>query len=311
MALSPTRFEIVPQPNQEVSFQVQGIEKLRWHFGKQYPRPFFYPFCGPSNVSLTRIGHPGVSNHDHHRSIWFAHHKVLGNNFWSDSTEAVVRQREWLQYKDGQEEASIAVKLDWLDGHDPAPLLTQNLIAGFRLHSDHGTLLELQSTFVPQADQLELGKTNFGFLAVRVAKTISSYFGHGIIQNDKGEQGEENVFGKPSAWIDYSGPIAVGTGKQRHFVTEGITYYDHPENISYPSRWHVRKDGWMGASVCRDSSILLTKKNPLTLRYLLHAHPGAADLDRQKELSKTFADSAKYLLKKATTGHSQWEIERA
>ena len=310
MSTVPARFEIIPEVNQEVSFQVEGIEKLRWNFGERYPRPFFYPLCGPSNVSLTRMGHPGVANHDHHRSIWFAHHKVLGINFWSDTTEAVIRQREWLHYKDGQDEAIMAVRLDWLDGHNPAPLLTQDLIAGFRLHSDHGTLLEIQSTFTPHADQLELGKTNFGFLAVRVAKSISSYYGQGVIQNDKADQGEEKIFGKPSSWIDYSGPIAVGTGKERRFVTEGITYYDHPDNISYPSRWHVRKDGWMGASVCRTSSILLTKKKSLTLRYLLHAHPGPANQTLQKELSKSFADSARYLLKKATDGYSQWQIER-
>ncbi|MBL4883094.1 MAG: PmoA family protein [Planctomycetaceae bacterium] len=310
MTNKPTRYEIVPQANQEASFQVDGVEKLRWHFGKQAPRPFFYPFCGPSNVSLTRIGHPGVGNHDHHRSVWFAHHKVLGINFWSDNTEAVVRQREWLRYRDGQNEASMAVKLDWFDGHNPTPLLTQDLIVGFRLHADGGTLLELQSTFTPQADQLEFGQTNFGFLAVRVAKSISTYFGQGIIQNDAGVQGEKNLFEKTSSWMDYSGPIPVGTGKDRRYVTEGITYYDHPGNISYPTRWHVREDGWMGASACGAKSILITKEKPLTLRYLLHAHPGPADLDRQKSLNESFAKSPKYVLNKATTRHTQWEIER-
>ncbi len=36
------------------------------------------------------MGHPGAPNHDHHRSIWFAHNKLLGIDFWSDRT----RQRE-------------------------------------------------------------------------------------------------------------------------------------------------------------------------------------------------------------------------
>ena len=309
MSTDSVRYEIIPQPNHEVSFLVEGIEKLRWHYGKQYPRPFFYPFNGPSNVSLTRMGHPGVGNHEHHRSVWFAHHKVLGINFWADTSEAVIRQREWLRYRDGNNEASMAVRIDWFDGHNPAALLTQDLIVGFRLHEDGGTLLELQSTFIPASEQLELEKTNFGFLAVRVAKTISAFFGEGTIQNDQGIQGEKKLFDQHSRWMDYSGKIAVGVGKDRHLVEEGITYYDHPQNINYPARWHVRKDGWMGASVCGDSAIMLTKKKPLTLRYLLHAHPGAANLEQQKLLSESFSKSPNYRVQKAT-GHLQWEIVR-
>jgi hypothetical protein len=60
-------------PDHQVSLQIDGIERLRWHFGPSYPRPFFYPLVGPSGASLTRIGHPGAPNHDHHRSVWFAH----------------------------------------------------------------------------------------------------------------------------------------------------------------------------------------------------------------------------------------------
>jgi hypothetical protein len=77
-----------------VSFQIDGVEKLRWHYGNEYPRPFFFPFNGPSGVSLTRMGHPGASNHDHHRSIWFAHHDVNGVDFWSDNTESRIRQKQ-------------------------------------------------------------------------------------------------------------------------------------------------------------------------------------------------------------------------
>ena len=43
----------------QVQFLVDGRERLRWHFGPQYPRPFFYPLVGPaSGLSMTRMGHP-------------------------------------------------------------------------------------------------------------------------------------------------------------------------------------------------------------------------------------------------------------
>ena len=76
-----TRCQIIPEPNHEVSVQIDGRERLRWHAGTQYTRPFFYPLIGPSGASLTRIGHPGASNHDHHKSVWFAHQQSARHRF--------------------------------------------------------------------------------------------------------------------------------------------------------------------------------------------------------------------------------------
>src|SRR5262249_13774114 len=153
-------------PDFQFSFQVEGAERLRWHFGPDYPRPFFYPLVGPSGAALTRMGHPGAPDHDHHRSIWFAHAKVLGIDFWGDRTAARIRRKAWKGLQDG-EEAAMAVSLGWSDGHDPRDLLEQEVIAALRPGPDGETFVEIQSTFTPTAQTLELGQTNFGFLAVR------------------------------------------------------------------------------------------------------------------------------------------------
>src|SRR5688572_15709561 len=176
MAFRFPRCQVVPLPDEQVSLTIDGIERLRWHAGSSAPRPFFYPLLGPSGAPLTRMGHPGAPNHDHHRSIWFAHNKVLGIDFWSDGVPAFIRQKEWRVYEDGDEHAAMAVALEWFDGHDPRPLLEQELIAIVRPADNAETLLELQSTFRPEAAMLEFAQTNFGFLAVRVAKTISAHF---------------------------------------------------------------------------------------------------------------------------------------
>src|SRR5215212_7454182 len=103
--------EVVPLPDHQASFRIDGTERLRWHFGPNYPRPFFYPLVGPSGKSLTRIGHPGAPNHDHHRSIWFSHAQVLGIDFWSEGKPARIRQKQWLYYGDADNEALMAVQL--------------------------------------------------------------------------------------------------------------------------------------------------------------------------------------------------------
>lgn len=302
----PRRCQLTPLPLDQVVFEIDGAERLRWHCGTNYPRPFFYPLIGPSGRSLTRMGHPGAPNHDHHRSIWFAHAKVLGIDFWSDATTARIRQKQWLCYQDGDDEAAMAVALGWYDGHDPRELVEQQLVAAVRPGPEGETFLELQSTFRPLSGSLEFGKTNFGFLAVRVAKNLSAHFGGGQITNSAGAVGEPAVFGKPAEWMDYSGP----TAGQPAAAVEGITYFDHPTNTGYPSHWHVREDGWMGAAVCFAEPRQVAREQPLVLRYLLHAHRGVCDPRRAGEIAGEFAARSAFEVVKANIKHQQFAIVR-
>ncbi len=298
------RCTLLPLPDHQVAFLVDGAERLRWHYGPQYPRPFFYPLVGPaSGLSLTRMGHPGAPNHDHHRSVWFAHEKVAGVNFWGDTGTARIRQKEWLAYHDGDAEAVMAVRLGWSDGHDPRELLTQDLFAALHPGPGRETLLELQTTFRPIANQLEFGKTNFGFLAVRVAKAISAFFGGGTLTNSEGAVGEPALFGKPARWVDYSGEQPGGH-------REGVTYFDHPSNPGHPAAWHVREDGWMGASACFGEPRTTTQAQPLTLRYLLHAHAGVLDANRAADEFARFRARRPLELVRAPSKHVTWGVRR-
>jgi len=281
--------QLLPLPDEQISFQIDGIEKTRWHFGEHYPRPFFYPFNGPSGVSLTRMGHPGAPNHDHHRSIWFAHHSVNGVDFWSDNTQARIHQRMWLSYFDSDSESIMAVLLEWIDGKDDI-LMEQEVIAALMGKPNGEHELEIQITMRPPANQktVDLGKTNFGFLAVRVAKSLSGYFGGGTLSSSEGKTGEKNIFGKRAKWMDFSGPIAVGEGPNRKTTIEGITYFDHRSNPRYPTYWHVREDGWMGASFGMQEPYTINRNKPLVLRYLLYAHTGAYDPQKAKKVHAAF-----------------------
>lgn len=304
------RCEVVPQPHHQAAFLVDGREMTRWHFGLDAPRPFFYPLVGPqSGRSLTRMGHPGAENHDHHLSCWFAHHKVLGVNFWGIESTARIQQRNWYVYDDADDAARMAVQLDWLDGHDPQPLIEQDLVAILRPLEQHEFTLELQSTFRPRAESLEFQQTNFGFLAVRMAKSISGHFGGGTITASSGLTGEQAIFGTAAEWMDYSGPMAVvAADGTRTEVTEGITLFDHPDNPAFPAKWHVREDGWMGPSACRDAPLLTTRESPLKLRYLLHIHRGGANAARAAEVAAGWKKQPWLTVGKSTVPHSQYEL---
>ncbi|MCP4174667.1 MAG: hypothetical protein GY758_28280 [Fuerstiella sp.] len=309
----PDRCEVVPQAGHQVSFSIDGNEKLRWHFSDQYPRPFFYPFNGPSGVSLTRMGHPGAQNHDHHRSVWFAHHNLNGVDFWSDNTKARVRQKHWYRYRDGREEAVMASLLGWFD-EDGIEVMEQDVIAALRPMDEGEHALELQITMRPlQGTQtVTLDKTNFGLLAVRVSKTLSEYFGGGRLSNSEAAVGESDSFGRRARWMDYSGPVVVGVGEARHVVQEGITCFDHPQNPRYPTYWHVREDGWMGASFGMHEGWTINQQNPLVLRYLLHAHSGDYDRAKAERVHEVFSLRPGFRIRRPNVDerHRQYEVER-
>ena len=303
------RCQVMPLPNHQVAFLIDGREHLSWHYGTNYPRPYFYPLLGPSGVSLTRMGHPGAPDHDHHQSIWFAHNKVVGIDFWANGKPPTIRQKEWLAYIDGDAEAVMAVKLLWNDGHDATDLLEQELVVSVRpaalddSPAKQETLLEIQSTFRPASDILEFGKTNFGFLAVRVAKSISARFGGGALTDSEGRVGEPAIFAQRARWMDYSGPVT-------NDVTEGITYFDHPSNPTHPTHWHVRDDGWMGASACLANPLTIAKDKPLVLRYLLHAHHGPANATSAGAVFQQFANLPPFVVAKSTAKNEAWSVRR-
>ena len=94
---------------------------------------------------------------------------------------------------------------------------------------------------------------------------------------------EKEIFWKRARWVDYSGTIENGT-------IEGVTLLDHPSNPNHPSHFHVRNDGWMGASLTFERPREISPDKALHLRYGLYVHRDmkpAAEIEKQW---KRFAD---------------------
>ena len=140
---------------------------------------------------------------------------------------------------------------------------------------------------------MTLGKTPFGPIGVRMARSIGVNDGGGRILNSSGERNEAEAFRKPARWVDYSGPI---TRDQ----TAGITLMDHPKNPGHPTPFHVRDNGWMGVSPTLNRSITITRDQPLRLRYGLWIHPGVPDAKQLDEHWKSFANEELPTLKATT-----------
>lgn len=303
------KYQIVPQADHQISFLLNGIEKSRWHYGPKYPRPFLYPLCGASGISLTRIGHPGAPNHDHHCSVWLAHHDIGGDNHWTNQTLARVEQNRWIAYQDGEQEGVMAVHLIWKSEKGTIKMET-DLVVAFREYIEGSLLYELQMRHIAVDESLLLGRTNFGFLGIRMAKELSGYWGAGKITNSHGQEREKAIFGQSSPWMDYGGAHFSGKGRGRKLVKEGITCIEHPSNPGAPTHWHVREDGWMCPSFNFLESYTIKREQPLTLRYLLHARLGELNSSLTQATYQAFSKTSGFKTIKSKKPHQQFEVLR-
>lgn len=288
------RVQVVPQPDHEFSFQLDGREVLRYLAGPSHPKPFFFPVIGPSGRPVTRIGHPrDPHGHGHHLSLWIGHQDVEGNNFWEihKSPARIVHER--VERIDDGDAGSLDLRARWIDG-EKRPVLFDRRVWTFRpLLGTVGPngfgefFLDLVLTLEPAGERAVLGKTNFGLVAVRVARTMGVRDGGGRIVNGEGKVDEKEVLWQRARWCDYSGPAAPGG------VVNGIALFDHPANPRHPASFHVRNDGWMGAQVTREEALEIRKGEPLVLRYRFWVHDGPCDRPKTDSLWKAWAEEGR------------------
>jgi hypothetical protein len=277
------RLQIVPMPYQQASFQRDGVEIARYHFGAGLHRPFLFPVIGPAGHSLTRMGHPhDPESHSHHNSVWMSHVDVGGVDSWSDRGGGTVRHKRIVKYEDEGEKSYLVAENEWVD-KDGKVLLNEMRTVSVVLLAGKEWLLVIDSTFTAKGKPVTLGKTPFGCLGVRMAKTIGVNDGGGRIRNSEGGVNEKEVLWKQARWVDYSG--AVENGK-----IEGITLFDHPGNPNHPSYFHVRNDGWMGASLTFEAPRDISPDKPLHLRYGLYIHRDMKPLPEIERQWKQFAE---------------------
>ena len=92
--------------------------------------------------------------------------------------------------------------------------------------------------------RLEGSVKMFG-LRVATSMDVTSKKGGKIIN----AEGIENTpaWGKPSPWVDYTGPVG---GK-----TVGVAIFNHPSSFRYPTTWHVRDYGLFAANLTIEKAV--------------------------------------------------------
>ncbi|GIX06539.1 MAG: hypothetical protein KatS3mg115_0942 [Candidatus Poribacteria bacterium] len=213
-------------------------------------RPFLYPLFTPGGTLVTSYGksHDPTGSHDHHKSVWIGHRDVDGCNFW-ELGECFIRHRGFLLLEDGPLFARVVQRTQW--SSDGTERLRDRREWLFWRHQGAGRCVDLILTIqAPDERGVEIGRSPFGWLGVRVDPRLSVFDGGGEIQNSRGQRNEQEAHRQPAEWIDLSGPATPERWA-------GVTLMDHPDNPNHPTVWHCRNDGWAGSSVTAHEPIRL------------------------------------------------------
>ena len=234
----------------KVVVTADGKPFTEYRYGHFVCRPYFYPVLTPDGQRLTR-GYPvetfegETDDHYHHRGIYGAHGDVNGHDLWMEKEgHGSLLQRGIPEVGDEDGVVSISGIVDWF-GCEGEKLLEE--ARGIRIAGEGDIrIIDHRSELRAVHGAVRFGDTKEGgLIAIRVPTSMDAQ-DRGRIENSDGlvfdsGQGEEVTWGKPAAWVDYSGPLANGD-------EWGFTVVDHRSNPLHPTHWHVRGYGLFTAN---------------------------------------------------------------
>ena len=298
-----------------VDFMIGDELATRYHTAG-YAKPIFWPIYAPGKMPLTRnwpmdkSDPKEATDHVHQKSVWFSHGDVSadglelkdpklkgcdGIDFWSEGKgerHGLIVCTHVGEPKISADSVQLPTRNEWRTG-DGRKVLDETRVLTF-YDLGKARLIVLDIDLHASVYPITFGDTKEGSMAIRIAQPlVEGTFGtgKGKLKNADGKTGELAIWGRTSAWCDYSGPI---DGKM-----VGLAILSDPKNI-VPACWHSRGYGLMAANPFgRDQSgfpemrgktdlVRLAKGGHLRLRYGVLAHEGDTDVGRVGEYYQRF-----------------------
>ncbi|MFN3168098.1 MAG: DUF6807 family protein [Phycisphaeraceae bacterium] len=211
-------------------------------------KPFLYPIIGPTGASMTRH-YPmrrdvagEASDHPHHTSLWFAHGKVNGLDFWHGKNNEYVSHNE-SSVQTNPNPRPIIVSRDSWSSLDDGTVAEASTEYAFEVLDDGSRVIDYSTSIKPAKgiEQLVFGDTKEGTMAIRLhpALRLKGKVATGHCINSEGHK-DNDAWGKRAKWVAYWGVI---DGK-----TCGVAVFDHPTNLRHPTWWHARDYGLVAAN---------------------------------------------------------------
>jgi hypothetical protein len=303
---------LTQRPN-EIAVEIDGKPFTVFYLGgADLKRPYLHPLRSATGRIVNRSFPAGqltgeTTDHPHHAGLFYGHGDVNGYNYWAVQNVATPQPPASPNFgrivldkvasvKSGKESGSVDVILTWLKP-DGAPLLKETRRMTFHAHPE---LRIIDFDFdLAAIETVVFRDTKEGTFAMRMATVLDEPPARpragesartGKLRNAQGGEGEPNVWGKRSEWVDYSGLIE---GEK-----VGVVMMDHPGNPRHPTYWHSRGYGLhsinpFGVSdflndKTQNGSLTLTPGQHVRFRYRVVIHPGATP-SRLADLYREFA----------------------
>jgi len=294
---SPAEGVKITQLTDRLRIEING-ELFTEYFFKDVPRPYYYPLIGLGGAAMTRNWPMNTTpnedhDHPHHRSLWFAHGAVNGQDFWSEQKGfGKIVHEGFDEVKSGKKEGVIRSKDKWVAASGAIVCTDERTLRIYHPANASERLFDFEITIHASNGDVVFGDTKEGAMAVRLAETMKTKNGHGHIVNSAGVRDDE-TWGNRADWCDYYGLV---DGK-----TVGVAIFDHPQNPRHPTWWHVRDYGLFAANPfgqhdfekLSDKSagnLTIPAGKSVTFRYRFYLHEGD---DQQAKVSQKYQDYVK------------------
>lgn len=300
------------QRNQDrIEVTIDGKPFTAYYFSPVTAKPYLMPLRTASGVVVTRgfpvgndasAGNPKSSAFEpHQRPLYFAHGDIDGLDFWSEQVFA--------RYYDGHPHQAyghmVLDKVDSASGgkdagavratfhlEDPNNRVIADETQTFTFRGE-GRLRIVDCEFVIEATHgpVVMGDTKEGTFGIRLAPELSEPHDH--MTNSLGAHGEEQIWGKPADWVNYSGAISS--------KEVGVAVFDHPKSFRHPTTWHARAYGLFAANPFglreftndpnKDGSWTIPERKSLTFRYEVLIYDGDLSASQIEEAYKKYAST--------------------
>lgn len=253
------RFEV---RHDSVAIEINGAPFSVLYFGRQARMPHLHPLRTASGSTVTRgfpvDPQPGdATDRPNHRGLTIGAQRVRGpasglqarlfswgENFFDNDPSNAGPDKGAIVFKEltgvvnGDERGTLAMVAHWISHNGQLWLIERRTMTFYSSPKDSRMLdvdLELEAI-----EPVTFSDYQSNIIAVRLALTFDEHYG-GRVVNAGGGVNEAGTRGRRSPWLTWTATLRSG----EHV---GVTMFDHPSNLNYPTRWQVRAKGFFMAN---------------------------------------------------------------